>query len=73
MPSGPRPEPTGDWLTSREAAIKLGCSVDYLRKLARQGHIGSRRLFDGWTWFSRADVEKLYQRSLRPKTQGVEP
>lgn len=44
----PTPRPASVELGAGEAAALLGCSVEYVRRLARSGRVQARRC--GWAW-----------------------
>jgi len=49
------------WLSSAEAAARLGISVRTLQRYTKQGRLASSRLPSGVSRFRRSDVEALLQ------------
>lgn len=48
-----------DNLTVSDAAVFLGISVDYLRRLADAGKVPCARTPEGWRSFRRSDLERV--------------
>jgi predicted site-specific integrase-resolvase len=61
-----------DLIPLREAREALGVCGATVRRLARDGEIGARKIPGGQTKYVRADVERLARESLRPARQTVE-
>lgn len=48
-----------DNLTVSDAAVFLGISVDYLRRLSDAGRVPCERTPEGWRSFRRSDLERV--------------
>lgn len=64
-PSAPLP----GWHGVREAAKLLGCGVDTMYRLARQGRITVLHVPGTSMRFSAADIERLLAESVRPRKE----
>lgn len=58
-------------LTTKQAANRAGVSIEYIRRMAKQGRIRARQP-DGWTWFiDAADLGRwMAERTARHETRA---
>lgn len=60
-----RPRPKRDWITVTEAAIELGFSDTYVRRLVREGRIYAENAFGVYLVYAPA-VEEFKRTPARP-------